>query len=89
MNFYNPVSNLPEEVSPAAGSDYHESIASYHLAQAAEAIAQIKKIDPVLAKAVADAVMHALLAANAYNHDMFQRSLPDGEDFEAKIRKNR
>ena len=88
MNFYNPYSNLPEDFEIASGAEYHESIAVYHLSRARAAIAVIKKKDPELAMAVADAV-HAALAANAYNHDMFARSNPKDEDFETRVRKNR
>ena len=89
MNFYNTLLNLPDDFTPSPGAKYEESIAGFHFSKARDAISRIEEIDPGLAQAVADAIFQALLAANAYNHDMFQRSLPSGEDLADKIRKNR
>ena len=50
---------------------------------------EIAKTNPSLAEKIADFVMQAILAANAYNHDMFERRNPQDEDFDTRVRKNR
>jgi hypothetical protein len=57
--------------------------------KARAAFTEIAKTNPSLAEQIADFVMQAILAANAYNHDMFERSNPQDEDFETRVRKNR
>lgn len=89
MNFYNPIANIPDDYIESA-DDYYDSIVNFHLGQAAQAIDKIKGINPVLAKAVADAIMHGLLASNAASHDIFAYSQEErDEDILTRVRKNR
>ena len=88
MNFYNPLSNVIDDPDANIGSDY-ENIAQYHMEKARAVFMEIAKTNPSLAEKIADFVMQAILAANAYNHDMFERRNPQDEDFDTRLRKNR
>jgi hypothetical protein len=70
------------------GGDY-EKIAWYHIGNARTVFQEISQKNPELADQMAAFVMQAILAANAYNHDIFERRNPQNEDFETRIRKNR
>lgn len=70
MDFYKPEKNLPADWD--FEGKYQNDVATYHMDMARIAIRKIKEINPVLATAVADAILHSLLAANVHNHAMFQ-----------------
>lgn len=88
MNFYNPLSNVINDPEANVGGNYEE-IAQYHLEQARAAYMEIVKTNATLAKQIANFGLQTLLAANAYNHDMFERRNPQDEDFGTRVRKNR
>lgn len=69
MNFYKPEENLPADWDMEGR--YQNDIAAYHMDMARIAIRKIKEFDPSLAAAVADAILHSVLAANVHNHAMF------------------
>ncbi|MEO5913585.1 MAG: hypothetical protein ABIS50_05095 [Luteolibacter sp.] len=96
MNFYNVDANIPEDAEDKIedavddGADRQEAIIGYHLEKAQQAIQTIGQKDEHLARAIADAIMHGLLAVNAASHDIFQLSTADrNEDIATRIRKNR
>jgi hypothetical protein len=96
VNFYNPIANfsveIDDEIQDAVenGADETEAIIDYHLGEVRKAIQIIKAKDEVLAKAVADALMHGLLAVSAASHDIFATSQQNrDEDVATRIRKNR
>lgn len=88
MNFYNPLSNVPKNTE-AWSTGSMEAIAKHHLTQAELALEVIRKRDPMMADQLLLFVRNMLLAANAYNHDMFQTFNPVNEDVMTRIRKNR
>lgn len=71
MDFQRPENNLPPDWD--ARGRFKNDIAAYHMERARIAIGDIRKIDPLLAQAVADAILHSLLAVNIHNHRMFPR----------------